>query len=285
MRSSLNALLGRYPTKQAVVLPALHLVQDQLRCVPLAAVRDIAEMLELSPAEVYDTMTFYGFFRTEEKPWGLHRVSVCRGLACALRGGEELLDGLCSRLGLDPGATTSGGRVTLDTMECLGGCDSAPCMLVNDTLHGQLTLNGAEDRIQELPAERRCLERAFKGLIASIQQRQPPAAGTALQITRSRNRRVTFAAPGSDELRFLKRCRANASVGGEQYTDILLQKDARKVEVLEEFLHGTQYAMGIIQSHGIPYAEIHVKRFMLRHKRWLGISDADAIILRAMVED
>src|SRR5215467_2420590 len=95
LRQKILAYLPRYPSKQAVTLPALHLVQDELRCVPRGAIREIADLLDLSPAEVNDTMTFYGFFRPEHRPLGRPRLWVCRGLACALRGGEELLTDVC----------------------------------------------------------------------------------------------------------------------------------------------------------------------------------------------
>src|SRR5271166_3730414 len=100
LRQQILAYLPRYPHKQAVTLPALHIVQDALRCVPLEAVREIADLLDLSPAEVYDTMSFYGFFRTEKDPLGKTRLWVCRGLACVLRGGEEVLESMCHKLGV-----------------------------------------------------------------------------------------------------------------------------------------------------------------------------------------
>ena len=66
LREKIRSYFPRYPSKQAVTLPALHLVHDVLRCVPLGAVKEIAELLDLSPAEVHDTMSFYGIFRTEK---------------------------------------------------------------------------------------------------------------------------------------------------------------------------------------------------------------------------
>src|SRR5438067_6137822 len=96
LRQQIEAYIPRYPSKQAVTLPALHLVQDRMRCVPAEAVREIARILELSPAEVSDTMSFYGFFRDEKRPLGKTRWWVCRSLACALRGGaDELLGAVC----------------------------------------------------------------------------------------------------------------------------------------------------------------------------------------------
>ena len=106
MRREIESYFPRYPRKQAVVLPALHIVQDRLRCVPTQAVVEIAGMLELAPAEVYDTLSFYGFFRSADDPLGNHRCWVCRSISCALRGGEEILDHLCRSLELSPGETT-----------------------------------------------------------------------------------------------------------------------------------------------------------------------------------
>ena len=88
LRKKIDAYIPRYPSKQAVTLPALHLVHDAMRCVPREAIREIAQMLDLAPAQVHDTMTFYEFFREENKPLGKKRLWVCRSLACQLRGGE-----------------------------------------------------------------------------------------------------------------------------------------------------------------------------------------------------
>src|SRR5947209_14066077 len=106
LRQKILAYVPRYPRKQAVTLPALHIVQDALRCVPLEAVREIADLLDLSPAEVYDTMSFYGIFRTEKDPLGRTRLWVCRSLACMLRGGEQVLGELCHKLDVKPGGTS-----------------------------------------------------------------------------------------------------------------------------------------------------------------------------------
>src|SRR6476659_1610910 len=100
------AYLPRYPSKQAVTLPALHLVQDELRHVPRAAIREIADLLDLAPAEVYDTMTFYGFFREEHNKLGRTRLWVCRSLACNLRGADDLLAHFSEKPGVPPGGTT-----------------------------------------------------------------------------------------------------------------------------------------------------------------------------------
>jgi NADH-quinone oxidoreductase subunit E len=150
LRQKIQAYLPRYPSKQAVTLPALHLVQDELRCVPRAAIREIADLLDLSPAEVYDAMTFYQFFREEEQPLGKTRLWVCRSLACALRGGEQLLGQLCQKLNVKPGETTADGKITLEFAECLGACEGAPAVMVNDEHRHDVTPEKIDGLIADL---------------------------------------------------------------------------------------------------------------------------------------
>lgn len=138
MIEAIRAYFPRYPNRQAVTLPALHVVNERLRYVPIQAVIEIAELLGLAPAEVQDTLSFYGFFK-QDKPHGEHRAWVCRSISCALRGGEEVLEHMARNLGIHPGETTPDGKLTLEFAECLGACDFAPCMLVDKTLHKDLT--------------------------------------------------------------------------------------------------------------------------------------------------
>ena len=139
LREQITAALAKYPSKQAATLPALHLVHDAHRSVSPEAIREIAAMLELHPSEVYDTMSFYGFFRDPENPLGKDRVWVCRSISCMLRGGEELLAGLSEKWNVKPGHTSADGRVSLEYAECLGACEGAPCILVNDECHMNMT--------------------------------------------------------------------------------------------------------------------------------------------------
>ncbi len=143
MIAEIKAFIPRYPSKQAVTLPALHVVNEHLRHVPLQAVVEIAELLELAPAQVQDTLTFYGFFKQDE-PHGETRAWVCRSISCALRGGEEVLEHMCHDLGIQPGETTPDGKLTLEFGECLGACEYAPCMLAGDELYKSLDNEKAE---------------------------------------------------------------------------------------------------------------------------------------------
>jgi NADH-quinone oxidoreductase subunit E len=130
IKEKILSLLPRYPNKRALTLPALHLVHEHLRCVPIQAMAEIAELLEITPAEVHDTLSFYGFF--PQAPIGEVRVWICRSLSCMLRGGDELLETACRQLRIQPGETTDGGELTVEFAECLGICDYAPAALADD---------------------------------------------------------------------------------------------------------------------------------------------------------
>ena len=151
IRAEISAYFPRYPNKQAVTLPALHIVNEKLRCVPMEAIPEIAEMLELSPAQVHDTLSFYGFFKAE--PHGTVRAWVCRSISCALRGGDEVLDAMCHKLGVKPGGMTADGKVTLEFGECLGVCEHAPAMLANDKVYKNMTAEQAGLLADELRAQ------------------------------------------------------------------------------------------------------------------------------------
>jgi NADH-quinone oxidoreductase subunit E len=148
MAAEIRALFPRYPNKQAVTLPALHIVNDKLRCVPLEAVVEIGELLDIAPAVVQDTLSFYGLFR-QDQPHGKVRAWVCRSISCALRGGDEILAHMCHQAGIKPGETTSDGALTIEFAECLGACEYAPCMLADKTLHKDLTTEKADRFLKE----------------------------------------------------------------------------------------------------------------------------------------
>jgi NADH-quinone oxidoreductase subunit E len=151
LRERIRSEFAKYPDKRAATLPALHIVHDAQRHVSTAAIEEIAELLELHPSEVHDTMSFYNFFKEDaEHQLGRHRVWVCRSISCMLRGGEELLAGLSQRLGTKPGENSADGRVTLEFAECLGACEGAPCMLVDDECHMNLTEDSAAKLIEQL---------------------------------------------------------------------------------------------------------------------------------------
>jgi NADH-quinone oxidoreductase E subunit len=134
-RARFDEIVTRYPPdrKRSAVLPALYLVQDQLGYITANAMRHVAGLLEITPADVEDVVSFYTMFYT--KPMGRFVLQVCRTLSCALNGAERVTEELSQRLGIRPGQTDASGVFTLLEVECLGACDRAPVVMVNDAWH------------------------------------------------------------------------------------------------------------------------------------------------------
>lgn len=150
IKDRIRAYIPRYPNKQAVTLPALHLVHDEYRTVSNEAMVEIAELLDLHPSQVHDTMTFYEFFKHDGAKLGKTRLWVCRGLSCMLRGAYELQEHCEHKLGVKCGETTSDGKITLEFAECIGACDGAPACLRDDKHEMNVTTERADSLIAEL---------------------------------------------------------------------------------------------------------------------------------------
>lgn len=133
VREKIRSFFPRYETKQAVLLPALHVVQDALGHVSWPAMIEIAGLLEIHPSDVIDTISFYTHFWTHPK--GRKVITACRSVSCEVMGGAAVLEELKRRLGIDEHETTPDGNYSLVTEECLAGCDHAPCLLINERLH------------------------------------------------------------------------------------------------------------------------------------------------------
>jgi NADH-quinone oxidoreductase subunit E len=136
-RQEFEALLGRYPTRQAALLPALRLVEREFGAVSEEGVGFLAGQLGLPPARVRGVVSFYTHFRRPGD--GTFVIHVCCTLPCALRGSAWVLEALSRRFGVGVGETTPDGRFTIRKAECLAACDLGPVIAVNDTLYGPLT--------------------------------------------------------------------------------------------------------------------------------------------------
>lgn len=132
-REKIRAFFPRYPTRRAVVLPALHIAQDEIGYISLRAMRDVAELLELPPSAVMDVVTFYTHFWT--RPKGRKVIVLCRSISCALMGADALQQAIERKLGIGEHETTPDGEYSFMTEECLAGCDHAPCLLINERMH------------------------------------------------------------------------------------------------------------------------------------------------------
>jgi NADH-quinone oxidoreductase E subunit len=139
----------RYPTKRAVLLPALHMVQHHYNWIPTQVIEEIAEFLEIAPSEALDTASFYEEYWL--KPKGKYLVQVCRSFACELCQSEKLTEHLQKKLNIEPGETTPDGKFTLVELECLGACGNAPVAMVNESLYENMTPEALDQMLAGLP--------------------------------------------------------------------------------------------------------------------------------------
>ena len=148
-RRELEAVLARYPNKEAAILPALHLAQREFGHVSDEAIGYIAELLGFTPARIEGVATFYTMYN--RKPVGRYHVQICRNISCSLLGAEHLIEHVSKRLGIRPGETTPDGKFTLSKVECLGSCGTAPVLQLNDDYHENLTEEKVDALLDGLP--------------------------------------------------------------------------------------------------------------------------------------
>lgn len=127
-------LQKQYPVKRSALIPALHLAQAELGYLPQEIQNEVAKLFEIDPNEVNAVVTFYDMFF--EEPTGKHLVHVCKNVSCMLRGADGLLTKLCQKLQVKPGKVTADKEFTIIPSECLGACDRAPMLLVDDQVVG-----------------------------------------------------------------------------------------------------------------------------------------------------
>jgi len=132
----IDKLEPRYPTKVAMLLPALHLAQEETRWLSPDVMAEIGARLGIHPAQVREVASFYTMYNL--KPVGKYHIKLCTNVACALRGADELMDHCKKRLGVELGGTTHDSKFTLMEEECLGACGTAPAMMLNDDYHENL---------------------------------------------------------------------------------------------------------------------------------------------------
>ncbi len=140
--------LPRFETKLAALLPALHMIQHEYHWVPPQAMEEIAAFLELSPADVMDTASFYEEYALA--PRGRHIIGVCRSIACEFCGQPEVSQAIKDALDIDVGETTKDDKVCLVELECIGSCGTAPVALYDEELHEQLTPERAAQLAKQL---------------------------------------------------------------------------------------------------------------------------------------
>lgn len=147
LEAEIDELISHYPQKRSASLMVLHALQDQFGHLSHDAIEWTARKLELEPINVYELVTFYPMFH--QQPVGKYHLKVCRTLSCALGGAYELREHLCRRLGLDPEGegriTSADGRFTVEFVECLASCGTAPVLMCNDEFHEGVTAGKADE--------------------------------------------------------------------------------------------------------------------------------------------
>jgi NADH-quinone oxidoreductase E subunit len=147
-KQRIDKLVARYPTKQAALLPVLHLAQDEFGHLPDDVVELVARTLDLPAAHIYGVITFYTMFHREKH--GRNELMVCTNISCMLRGGYDILHHIEKRLGIKPGETTADGAFTLVEEECLAACANAPMMICGNKYFLDLTPQKVDVILDEL---------------------------------------------------------------------------------------------------------------------------------------
>jgi NADH-quinone oxidoreductase E subunit len=147
-RQKIEALTSTYETHQSALIPALHIAQEDQGWLSEETQRDVAKILGLAEQFVRGVVSFYTMFY--QRPVGKYVLQVCRNLSCCAMGGHRLQKQIEAKLGIAEGETTTDGRFTLLSVECLGSCGTAPVLMVNDAYHENLTSQDVDRLLTEL---------------------------------------------------------------------------------------------------------------------------------------
>jgi NADH-quinone oxidoreductase E subunit len=138
--------------KRAMLLAALYIAQEQFGWLSEEAIQRVAERLNLTVGQVKSTASFYTMFKLQ--PQGKYRIQVCEGLSCYLVGGAEpIINYIAEKLGIRPGETTPDGKFTLEVVQCLAACGTAPAVKVNDELYENMTFSAIDQLLERLQQE------------------------------------------------------------------------------------------------------------------------------------
>lgn len=147
----IDRIIEKYKDEKGAMIPILHEVQQEKGYLPEDVQAYIAQKMGVPLSEVYGIVTFYALFNTQ--PRGKHRISVCLGTACYVRGSGKILEELEKLLNIKVGETTADGQFTLEACRCLGACGLAPVLTVDEHVHGRLTTKDVADLIAKYKDE------------------------------------------------------------------------------------------------------------------------------------
>ncbi len=141
--------LSRYDDVESALLPALHLVQEQMKWISPEAIDYISNLMNIPVIKIKEVISFYDMFYDE--PVGKNMVQVCTNITCSMYGGREIYQGLLNHYNTEYLKPTHDNRFSFQKMECLGACEIAPCMRVNNDFYGPINLQSAISKIEEHP--------------------------------------------------------------------------------------------------------------------------------------
>jgi len=167
-KEKIAGIIARYAEKRGALLPLLWLAQEEQGHVSEEAMKEIAGLLDLTPPQIFETVTFYTMYN--RRPIGKYHIQVCRSLMCALVGTDSLLGWIHAKLGIKTGQTTPDGLFTLSQVECLGSCGTGPMMQLNDDYYERLT----QDKVNRILDD---VKRDGKSSLASGPFMFPEASG------------------------------------------------------------------------------------------------------------
>ena len=147
----IDEVIPHYPVKRSAVLPLLHLIQEDVGYISDGAIEWVAEKLELQPINVYEVVTFYPMFR--RKPIGRRHIRVCRTLSCALVGGYKTCETFAQEFNTHLGEVSPDGEVTIEFVECLASCGTAPVVMIDETLHEKVDAAKARQLSEQIKNE------------------------------------------------------------------------------------------------------------------------------------
>ena len=148
IKTAIEAEFPKYPDKRSVLLPALWIVQEEAGYLSEPAMMDVADLLDITPVQVYDVATFYYMYNL--KPVGKYHIQVCKTLSCGLVGANALIAYIQKRLEIHAGETTSDGLFSLKLVECLAACGSGPMMQINEDYYEHLTNQKVDNILDDL---------------------------------------------------------------------------------------------------------------------------------------
>jgi NADH-quinone oxidoreductase subunit E len=170
-QSVAREIIGRYPVRKSALIPLLHLAQEQDGYITEDAMQHIAELVEITAAEVIGTASFYEMFKFE--PVGRYLVNICGTMSCALLGGLDLLHHAEHKLGVRAGGTTADGMITLERAECQAACTEAPCLQVNYRHKYRVTEADFDQLVEDLRSGKLAAEIPDHGVLSPVRQRIP----------------------------------------------------------------------------------------------------------------